>query len=167
MNDLGYRHLLVDGYNVAFGWQLLRAVQAGAGPRAQARDALTAQLHDFHGASGLAVSLVFDGTGDQISAETPFGTDAFSVIYAPSDLGADGVIGRMVQASSQPGRLVVATADRIIQGVAGAAGAGVWTPEALQEQVTAAARQVRGVRPPRRQPWPPRMDFPDFDAPGT
>lgn len=109
-------HVIIDGFNVIFGDELLRNEHRKSPEDAKALLVkLAEQLHDNEGHQ---VSLVFDGQGRQIQIDYPCRNERFSVIHSPSAMSADGVIERMISRSKQPDRLMVISNDRMIRDAA-------------------------------------------------
>ncbi len=153
------RHLLVDAFNVIHAWPNLRAVLVTHGPDA-ARTQLADTLRPIHDAEGWRVTLVFDGSGDEIRVERPGQETTFSYIFGPKGLSADAVIEQLVVNATLPAaedrrprkkkgpaqEIVVATRDNLLSAAASAAGARLMTPEFLRDWAdNAAARQTRDV----------------------
>ena len=129
----GRRHVIVDGYNTLHalpGWKRLLNRDPAA-----ARERLLTRLRVLHDFEGCRLSLVFDGPGDAAAAEPDPASSALTVVFAPAGLTADGVIERMVLASSDPEAIVVVTHDRMIGEVAWSRGASVMGAAALEEWV--------------------------------
>jgi len=76
-------------------------------------DAPAGRLVDFakqiHDNEAIRVTVVFDGKDGSIDRPTP--EASFSVIYAPADLSADGVIEQLVAQSKNPEDTTVVTQD--------------------------------------------------------
>ena len=153
------RHLLVDAFNVIHAWPDLKAVLAAHGPDA-ARTQLADALRPIHDVEGWRVTLVFDGSGDEIRVERPGREPTFSYVFAPKGVSADGIIEQLVvNATLAPeedrrprkkkrvaAEIVVATRDNLLSEAAAAAGARLMTPHFLRDWAEqAAARQTREV----------------------
>jgi predicted RNA-binding protein with PIN domain len=153
------RHLLVDAYNVIHAWPDLKAVLSTHGPDA-ARTQLATALRPIHDLEGWRVTIVFDGSGDEIRVERPGRELTFSYVFGPRGLSADAVIEQLVVNATLPPEedrrprrknrekpeIVVATRDNLLSDATAACGARLMTPPLLRDWVeTAAARQTREV----------------------
>lgn len=110
--------------------------------RDAARSLLSQRLSVLHDAERLRVSIVFDGRGDELVLERPYGQPTFTRLYTPSGMTADDVIEQIVGQAREPGHCVVATDDRAERqtiealGAAGmsAADLAAWVARAEQRQ---------------------------------
>ena len=121
------KHLLVDGANLLHAWPELRTLMKR--DRDAARSLLMQRLSGLHDSEQVRVTLVFDGRGDELVVERPFGHVTFSVLYTPSSLTADDVIEQLVGRAADPSSCHVATGDQAERQTIEAAGA-VWVPPA-------------------------------------
>lgn len=85
------RLLLVDGYNVLNAW---KGMLAGR-PLSDARDALVARLHDYAGASGQKVIVVFDAWQSERQQRTVEENGWITVVYTQKGETADHYIERV------------------------------------------------------------------------
>jgi predicted RNA-binding protein with PIN domain len=153
------RHLLVDAFNVIHAWPELKAALAEHGADA-ARTQLAAILRPIHDIEGWRVTIVFDGSGDEIRVERPGRELTFSYVFGPRGLSADAVIEQLVANATLPPEedrrpkkknrerpeIVVATRDNLLSDATAACGARLMTPALLRDWAeTAAARQSREV----------------------
>ncbi len=157
------RHLLVDAMNVMHAWPELRAVLAAQGPAA-AGAKLAEALRPIHDTEGWRVTVVFDGSGEDLRVERPGTELTFSYVHGPRGLSADAIIEQLVVNATLPAgedrrrprkrdtEIVVATRDNLLSEAAAAAGARLMTPEFLRDWTEqAAARQTREVLTRSRQ----------------
>jgi len=159
------RHLLVDAFNVIHAWPELKAALITHGPDA-ARTQLATALRPIHDIEGWRVTIVFDGSGDDIRIERPGQEPTFSYVFGPRGLSADGVIEQLVANATLPPdedrrprkknrekpEIVVATRDNLLSDATAANGARLMTPALLHDWAeTAAARQTRDVLIKSRQ----------------
>lgn len=135
------RHLLVDGSNVIHAWPELRAL-AGR-DRGAARSALSRALAALHDAEGIRVTLVFDGSGAELSLENPSGQPTFTHAHAPAGMTADDVIEQWVGRSREPAACLVATDDRAERSTVEALGAATLSAADLAAWAERAAGRQR------------------------
>lgn len=153
------RHLLVDAFNVIHAWPELKAALTTHGPDA-ARTQLATILRPIHDIEGWRVTIVFDGSGDDIRVERPGQELTFSYVFGPRGLSADAVIEQLVSNAMLPAEedrrprkknrekpeIVVATRDNLLSDATAACGARLMTPALLRDWAeSAAARQTREV----------------------
>jgi predicted RNA-binding protein with PIN domain len=153
------RHLLVDALNVIHAWPDLRAVLASHGPDA-ARTQLAEVLRPIHDVEGWRVTIVLDGSGDELRVERLGKELTFSYVFGPKGLSADGIIEQLVGNATLPheedrrsrkkkdrdAEIVVATRDNLLSEATAANGARLMTPNFLRDWAKdAAARQTREV----------------------
>ena len=110
------RLLLVDGYNVLNAW---KGMLAGR-PLSDARDALVARLHDYAGASGQKVIVVFDAWQSERQQRTVEENGWITVVYTQKGETADHYIERVCDNLAEEARagrlrLRVATSDGLEQ----------------------------------------------------
>ena len=133
-------YLLVDGHSVIFAWPELRARHVGP-RRAAAREELVRLLTSYQDQSGVRVVVVFDGRGPGRRASDASEPGGVQVFYAPAGRSADEVLERLVAKYAEAHRLVVATADRLVEQTALTFGAeGGLSPEGLREVIARAER---------------------------
>ncbi len=145
--------------NVIHAWPELRAVLTEHGPDA-ARTQLATALRPIHDIEGWRVTIVVDGSGDEIRIERPGKELTFSYVFGPKGLTADAIIEQLVgnatlspdedrrsrKKKDRDAEIVVATRDNMLSEATAANGARLMTPNLLREWATdAAARQVREV----------------------
>ncbi|MBC2601452.1 NYN domain-containing protein [Puniceicoccus vermicola] len=114
------KHLLIDGYNMIHGIPTLSRVLEES-PDA-ACDSLVQMARTIHDEDGLRVTVVFDGREKRIQVENPCNRPTFSVIYAPRQLSADGVIEQLLAKTRVPESVTVASRDNMIREAAAARG---------------------------------------------
>lgn len=153
----GEAHLYIDGYNVVHAWPEARRHWPGAQEAARAVVIEAAQaVHDWE---QIAVTVVFDGKGSELSVETPNPRiPTFNVVFAPTGLTADTVIEQLARKRADDG-VAVATGDRLLAETVRALGGAAWSPEALADRVrmsrdrAAAALRARARRIREETPW--------------
>jgi len=145
--------------NVIHAWPELRAILTAHGPDA-ARAQLATTLRPIHDTEGWRVTIVVDGSGDELRIERPGKELTFSYVFGPKGLSADGIIEQLVGNATLPhdedrrsskkkdrdAEIVVATRDNMLSEATAANGARLMTPNLLREWAKdAAARQEREV----------------------
>jgi predicted RNA-binding protein with PIN domain len=103
--------LIVDGYNVIYAWDDLRA---GA-DLAAARDRLVATLRDFQGYRGGYVIVVFDAHLTKEPAVSVEDYGGVQVVYTREGVSADQYIEWLVREELRDKPLTVATSDGLQQ----------------------------------------------------
>jgi predicted RNA-binding protein with PIN domain len=144
------RHLLVDGSNVMHAWPELKALL----PRGRdgARSRLSRSLAALHGVEDIRVTLVFDGSGAELSVEQPMGGADFAHLHTPAGVTADEVIAHLVRRAKKPDRCVVASDDRAVRQSVEALGAATISTEDLAAWVQRAeGRQNSRIQAERRK----------------
>src|ERR1700759_2969014 len=122
-------YLIVDGQRVIFGWEDLRRLHQRR--TSLARDELVKRLRDYQDWSGTHVVVVFDGKGEEITAQAdPHGIQIF---YSRRGQTADSIIERLAGKYADRYRLTVATSDTLEQQTAAAFGAECISPEMLRD----------------------------------
>lgn len=153
------RHLIIDGYNLIHAvpeWK--RLAKAGL---AASREALVVAARAIHDADGIRVTVVFDGPAARLTVERPTGEVSFSLVYAPAELSADGLIEQLCGKAAPGGDLWVATGDNMIAESARANRATVLTAVDFvhwYERSTGRKReQIRRVRSENRKDFGSRL----------
>ena len=113
--------ILVDGYSLLHNWQEL----APGKPRysAVARSELIRQLTRYHDASGVPVTVVFDGASGLASAEEPPSTAEVEILFSQQGQTADQMIERAATRLLDYGDVLVVTDDFAERDTVSAAGA--------------------------------------------
>lgn len=110
------RLLLVDGYNVLNAWKGMLSGRT----LSDARDVLVERLHDYAGASGQKVIVVFDAWQSDRQQRTVEDNGSITVVYTQRGETADHYIERVCDSLSEEARagrlrLRVATSDGVEQ----------------------------------------------------
>lgn len=113
--------ILVDGYSLLHNWQEL----APGKPRysAAARSELIRQLTRYHDASGVPVTVIFDGASGLASAEEPPSTPEMEILYSQQGQTADQMIERAASRLLDYGEVLVVTDDFAERDTVSSAGA--------------------------------------------
>ncbi len=135
------RYLLIDGYNIIYAWDDLRAL---ASPTlSHARDALIRRLCNYAGFCRENVILVFDAylvKGGEGHVEN-YG--AVSVVYTKEKQTADAYIERASYEIARAHTVRVATSDAAEQMIALGNGALRITPDELAQELCSVEEQIR------------------------
>ena len=127
------QYLIVDGHSIIFSWPQLRKLHARR--PSLARERLAKDLRDYQDWTGIRVAVVFDGSGDRITAESD--PHDIQVFYARRNQSADAIIERL--ASKYAGRfeIMVATSDSLVFETVNASGAISISPDSLRKRLDA------------------------------
>lgn len=135
------RHMFIDGYNVIFAWQELKAL-ADVNIDS-ARDALLDILGNYQGYTKYNIMVVFDGyrvAGSPGSTEKVSGLD---VVYTREGEKADSYIERSIYALGRRCEVTVVTSDRLVQMTALGDGALRLTAGELYTEVSNTSEEIR------------------------
>ena len=110
------KYLVVDGYNVIYAWQELRSLAETNID--SARDRLIDIMHNYCGATGITLILVFDAYKVKGRNTSENSTGKFKVVYTGEDETADQYIERFANLNGDRYEVTVATSDRLEQTVA-------------------------------------------------
>ena len=133
--------MFIDGYNVIFAWQELKAL-ADVNIDS-ARDALLDILGNYQGYTKQNITIVFDGyrvAGSPGSTEKVSGLD---VVYTREGEKADSYIERSIYALGRRCEVTVVTSDRLVQMTALGDGALRMTAGELYTEVSNASEEIR------------------------
>lgn len=149
------QHLLIDGYNVLHQWPEYRRLLKGGIVAAVER--LIEDVRPIHDMDVVRVTLVFDGRGATVEVERPSGQPTFSVLYAPADVTADGLIEQLVARAADPKLCTVVSRDNLVGESIRASGAVLMTVDWLFDWVERCEKrldgQVRARRSIDREQW--------------
>jgi len=135
------KHLLIDGYNMIHGIYHLSRIHEES--QEAACQKLIQMARTIHDEDGIRVTVVFDGREQQLQLQRPCNRPTFSVIYAPRQLSADGVIEQLLARATNPEQISVASRDNMIREVAAARGAFSVDSLGLEEWVTRCQGRTR------------------------
>lgn len=143
------QHLLIDGYNVLHQWpEYRRLLKSGT---VAAAERLVEDVRPIHDIDGVRVTLVFDGQGARVQIERPSGQQTFSVLYAPAEVTADGLIEQLVARATAPQHCTVVSRDNLVGESIRASGAVLMTVDWLFDWVERCRRRMDGVVTQRRR----------------
>ena len=135
------RHMFIDGYNVIFAWQELKAL-ADVNIDS-ARDALLDILGNYQGYTKQNITVVFDGyrvAGSPGSTEKVSGLE---VVYTREGEKADSYIERSIYALGRRCEVTVVTSDRLVQMTALGDGALRMTAGELYTEISNTSEEIR------------------------
>jgi len=141
-------HFLIDGYNMVFAWDKLRTQAEHS--LCDARDKLIDALADYQGASGNAVTVVFDahkvkgGPGSLVAAA------GVSVIYTKEGETADNLIESLAAVLSRDCVVRVVTSDYTEQIVSFGKGAFRMSAGEFAREIAAQKHSIREAYMGRR-----------------
>ena len=132
--------ILVDGYSLLHNWQEL----APGKPRysAAARTELIRRLTRYHDASGVPITVVFDGASGLASAEEPPSTPEMEILYSHQGQTADQMIERAASRLLDYGEVLVVTDDFAERDTVSSAGAMVSSCANFIATITAADAEM-------------------------
>jgi len=134
-------HLLIDGYNVIHQWpDFARRLNRDA---AGTCDQFVETVRVIHDIDHWSVTVVFDGRGKTVDIQHPGEVATFAVLYAPSDLSADGLIEQIVRNAAAPSRFTVVSRDNLIAESIRASGGFALRPDDLWEWVNRCEQRSR------------------------
>ena len=108
-----FKHILVDGWNAIHAHPKLSRMLAenqAEGAQSALYDMLSA-IHDY---DGVRVTIVYDGTGTDVSIVRRSKILTFSEVYTPSSMTADELIEQLCATSRRPQELLVITRDNLL-----------------------------------------------------
>lgn len=133
--------LIVDGYNVIFAWEDLRALAEANID--SARDKLLEILSSFQGYRGEKVTVVFDAYRRRPNPGKKEQYDNLEVIYTKEGETADARIERLVHDLRKSYRITVVTSDALEQQTVLSLGALRMSSRELREEIERTNREGR------------------------
>ena len=127
------QYLIVDGHSIVFAWPKLRQLHARR--PSLAREALTKDLRNYQDWTSIRVALVFDGSGDRVSAISD--PHDIQIFYARRNQSADAIIERLASKYAERFEITVATSDSLVAETVNASGALSISPDALRKRLDA------------------------------
>lgn len=137
-----FKHIVVDGWNaIHSNPKLKKLLNAGAQDAARAGlSNLLAPIHDF---GGSRITIVYDGSGDDISIVRRSQILTFSEVFTPSNMTADELIEQLCATSKNPDRILVVSRDNLLRLTASSFGALSVTPEQIFDWSSSASAGLR------------------------
>ncbi|MCR4840808.1 MAG: TetM/TetW/TetO/TetS family tetracycline resistance ribosomal protection protein [Lachnospiraceae bacterium] len=133
--------LLIDGYNVIFAWDELKALAADNID--SARDALILRLSNYAGFKGLHTILVFDAYKVHNFSGEKLKYDNVEVIFTKQAETADEFISKSIRSFPKEYVVTVASSDGIIQLSAMGAGSRILSSSDLIRDILLTEEQIR------------------------
>jgi predicted RNA-binding protein with PIN domain len=135
--------ILVDGYSLLHNWQEL----APGKPRysAVARSELIRQLTRYHDASGVPITVVFDGASGLASAEEPPSTPEVEILFSQRGQTADQMIERATNRLMEYGEVLVVTDDFAERDTVSSAGAMISSCANFIANITRADAEIQSA----------------------
>ncbi len=134
-------YLLVDGYNVIFGWDELREISETNIDAA--RDRLMDILSNYQGYKGCHLILVFDAYKVSGGQGSIFKYHNITVVYTREAETADEYIAKTSQGLRGKGNITVATSDGLVQMIIFGDGAARMSARELKEEVESVETRIR------------------------
>lgn len=134
------KYLLVDGYNILFAWEELKALaQENLGA---ARDKLMDLLCDYQGYKNMKLLLVFDAYKVPGNTEKVMDYHNIQVVYTKEAQTADQYIEKLVHEKGKQYEITVATSDRAEQMIIWGEGARRLSARDLKEEMERAHSEM-------------------------
>ena len=105
-----FKHIVVDGWNVIHSHPKLKKLLT-SGNQDAARAELSSLLAPIHDFGGSRITIVYDGTGEDISIVRRSQILTFSEVFTPSNMTADELIEQLCSTSKNPDRILVVSRD--------------------------------------------------------
>ena len=105
------RHILIDGYNLAYASPGIRA--ALLADKQKGRERLIDLLRRYKKISGARITEVFD-SGEDSPREKDAPASGITVIYSRPPLNADEELRKMLNAASDRGNILLVSGDRAV-----------------------------------------------------
>ena len=137
----GFRHIVVDGYNVIHADRSLKALLEG-GDQEAARAALRELLAPLHDLGGASLTIVYDGSGAEISIVRDSACKTFAEVFTPSHMTADEFIERLCAVAKKSSDIAVVSRDNLLRLTSESFGAVSIAPDALFDMAGMSARRV-------------------------
>lgn len=132
--------LIVDGYNMIYSWEDLKALAAKS--LFAAREQLISELINYQGYKGYSLIVVFDGTRQKGNIGSSSRNGSSSIVYTPNGMTADSYIEKKVYELRNKFQCIAATSDSLIQNSVFSHGARRISARELQSAVRAASHQA-------------------------
>ena len=140
-NSKGNTHLIVDGYNVVFGWDEIKEMAAVNFDAA--RELLIEVLQNYQGYKKTGITLVFDGYKLAGNIGTEYSAGNLRVVYTKEGQTADRYIEEMVYEMGKTHDLTCVTSDLPVQMAALGDGAKRLSVREFHDEVIATSNEIR------------------------
>lgn len=134
--------LIVDGYNMIYGWESLKALANQS--LFSAREALISELINYQGMRNCSLIIVFDGNRKADNPGTSANRGHASIVYTSGNQSADAWIEKKVSDLKGKFRCVVASSDSLVQNSILASGGARISARELEQRVESAKASYRG-----------------------
>ena len=132
--------VIVDGYNVIYAWETLRALSAFS--LEKARETLMDILSNYVAYTKIEVVLVFDAYLVKDGVGSEFTKDGYRVVFTKQDQTADAYIEEMMFRLGPDYNIRVVTDDRLLQFSAVHSGILRMTAEEFEEEITRVGNEI-------------------------
>lgn len=139
-----FKHIVVDGWNVIHSHPKLKKLLT-SGNQDAARAELSSLLAPIHDFGGSRITIVYDGTGEDISIVRRSQILTFSEVFTPSNMTADELIEQLCSTSKNPDRILVVSRDNLLRLTASSFGALSIAPEQIFEWSSTASSGLRST----------------------
>ncbi len=143
MQSEGPEYLLVDGYNIIFAWEELKAVSRAS--LEHARQCLTDILANYHGFHPCELILVFDAYKVAGNTGTTEMYHGIHIVYTREAETADNYIEKTIYKIAKDHRVYVATSDALEQMIILGSGALRISASEFHTQVQAAKVEIDAI----------------------
>ncbi|MCF0259428.1 MAG: NYN domain-containing protein [Erysipelotrichaceae bacterium] len=133
--------LIVDGYNMIYGWPSLK--QLASQNLFAAREELISELINYQGMRNCSLIIVFDGNRKKDNTGSSSSRGNASIVYTSAGQTADSWIEKKVSGLKGKFQCTVATSDSLIQNSALASGAARISARELESRVSAGKKSYR------------------------
>jgi translation elongation factor EF-G/predicted RNA-binding protein with PIN domain len=132
--------LIVDGYNVIYAWESLRAIADAS--LEKARETLMDLLSNYVAFTKTELVLVFDAYLVKDGVGSEFVHDGYRVVYTKKDETADAYIEKMMYELGPDYSIRMVTGDRLLQFSAVHSGILRMTAKEFEDEITAVGNEI-------------------------
>ncbi len=135
------KYFIIDGYNIIFAWENLKALAAVNID--SAIDALTEILDNYRAYKKINMTVVFDGYKVSGNAGTKIDRDGMKIVYTKEAETADSFIENMAYDMGRKYDITVVTSDMAVQMSAMGDGAGRMSAREFYAELTDTSEEIR------------------------
>lgn len=135
------RHIIIDGWNVVRSTPDMERIFLKRGLDA-AREELWRIVGPMHDYGGTRITIVYDGSGGDISVVRRNSIDTLAEVFTPSHMTADELIEQLCATSRNPGSIIVVSRDNLLRLTATTFGATALSPDKLFESAADSAKAL-------------------------